>query len=715
MTSVTFTHKRVVLVVYVASIAFISADERHDKGTTPLITSVKDLESKMYTVRQDTKGCVELLFQDGTVGCHSEEVSAPLRLWSDMNDSTGSPGGQYMVYVPAAEAYTSIQQIHDESGLRERVAGVLVGMDRPAADSPDRKFPQAPYMPYRDSGYVWNRNGTHVLDLKLDFPVLLLDNVTGPEAIARASSNKASAYNGRLHYATVDSSMQAKASSPRCIQDQSCQPLGGHSVWAALPPFLQGTEGPPADLPITLVLASIDSNGLFHTELKGADNPMSGLISMLAAAEILGNSSDAKFFRRRLVFVALAGEPWGYMGSKRLLWELQQGLPSTQGLSLSLIDQVVEIGQVGRAVGNESIQFYIHSQQGPQFGVPDVLTAAFAAAAKEDEQVQITEAAKTLPGIPPSSLSSFLRANASIAGIVIAEFNEAFINPFYNSHLDTQVNPLTIKAAAAAVARALHAMAINGTTLPPLKVDENEVAATVEELVACLVKEQPGLGCGLARSLTTVLAPSASSHYIGILFSLTEDSQEPDQAIKSDVARFLWNFLALRTAAGPGKLAGGSHKSQVGMSGSHEAVTKKAHDGCDPYRKKCQEGSMCVGWRTDAPHGPTNGQCLVTTARFVPSYSTSLICKECKGQGSFGEYRWELSNQTEEWEKALGWPRDPIWTESTWAEGVPSLRMFLREPAGAARRVFSAGLAVTLASAIAIFGGHIFLTGKIRV
>ncbi len=37
---------------------------------------------------------------------------------------------------------------------------------------------------------------------------------------------------------------------------------------------------------------------------------------------------------------------------------------------------------------------------------------------------------------PPSSLMSLLRANRSIAGVVLGDFDEAFRNPFYQSHLD---------------------------------------------------------------------------------------------------------------------------------------------------------------------------------------------------------------------------------------------------------------------------------------
>lgn len=67
---------------------------------------------------------------------------------------------------------------------------------------------------------------------------------------------------------------------------------------------------------------------------------MSGLAAMLAAAELLANHTEPVQFRRRIVFMALAGEPWGNMGSRRLLWEMSQHENSTQGLHLPNIDQV---------------------------------------------------------------------------------------------------------------------------------------------------------------------------------------------------------------------------------------------------------------------------------------------------------------------------------------------------------------------------------------
>lgn len=77
---------------------------------------------------------------------------------------------------------------------------------------------------------------------------------------------------------------------------------------------------------------------------------------MLAAVDLLANASAAAVaagkpfaYRRRLAFAALAGEPWGYMGSKRLLWEAASGENSTEGLALERVSQVGPAGCCVRA------------------------------------------------------------------------------------------------------------------------------------------------------------------------------------------------------------------------------------------------------------------------------------------------------------------------------------------------------------------------------
>lgn len=147
--------------------------------------------------------------------------------------------------------------------------------------------------------------------------------------------------------------MDGAGNSSTCLGAQTCLPLGGHSVLATLPPLPPSAPRAGAgavaaaaaagggDLPAIWVLAQVDTASLFHEAMSGADAPVSGLIAMLAAAEVLGSpnataalAAAGARYRRRLVFAALGGEPWALMGSKRLLWELSGGGGGGNGTAL---------------------------------------------------------------------------------------------------------------------------------------------------------------------------------------------------------------------------------------------------------------------------------------------------------------------------------------------------------------------------------------------
>ena len=157
---------------------------------------------------------------------------------------------------------------------------------------------------------------------------------------------------------------------------------------------------------------------------------------------------------------------------------------------------------------------------------------------------------------------SFLRANSSIAGAVLAEFDSAYSNPAYGTESDVggQISSDSIAAAATLTAQTLYRLAggsgplqVNpylsdvhhwneqlqsswllctqcmGLSRPPffVQADSEAITATVEQLAACLTTRsgllRGGRDCWLADSM--LARAGMESFYIGVLHTLTEDSQ----------------------------------------------------------------------------------------------------------------------------------------------------------------------------------------------
>ncbi|AQK79556.1 Nicastrin [Zea mays] len=70
----------------------------------------------------------------------------------------------------------------------------------------------------------------------------------------------------------------------------------------------------------------------------------------------------------QLVFTVFNGEAWGYLGSRKFLQELDEGAASVNGISSLMIDEVLEIGSVGKAILEEYPSFYVHTEGVRIFG-----------------------------------------------------------------------------------------------------------------------------------------------------------------------------------------------------------------------------------------------------------------------------------------------------------------------------------------------------------
>ncbi len=97
-------------------------------------------------------------------------------------------------------------------------------------------------------------------------------------------------------------------------------------------------------------------------------------------------------------------------------------------------------------------------------------------------------------------------------------------------------------------------------------------------LAQCLLRGEPGLACPLARALTALPADPAAPAYVGILRPVAGDEAEPDVRAVAGVARFVWNFLAVHTAAGPARLASGARPAPAPLT---RGLCMAALSGCD--------------------------------------------------------------------------------------------------------------------------------------
>ncbi|KAL1820444.1 hypothetical protein ACET3Z_015313 [Daucus carota] len=626
------------------------------------LKSVPDLEKSMYSII-DGFPCVRLLNLHGEIGCSNPgngKVVAPVvRL--DSAENIVQPSA---LLVSSDEYDSLLKRISDDSHFARNVAGVLVQsdmQDKLKGLSPDRKFPQAEFSPYDSRTHQWNPNGSGTMWGRYNFPVFLLSQSSTAKLQEVAEKNEKRNKGSATHVAEFDVVMQTTKAgthdSESCLEEEACLPLGGYSVWSALPPI--DTTFSTQSKPIILAVTSMDAASFFRDKSLGADSPISGLISLLAAVDALSRVDGLKDLAKQLVFVVFTGEAWGYLGSRRFLAELDQHSDATSGLSHMLIETVLEVGSVGKGFDDGVKSFFAHAT-GVSSGTNDTLKALKKAQESlGTESIKISSASSSNPGIPPSSLMAFLNKDSRTSGIVLEEFDTVFDNKLYHSHLDdiTNINSSAIIAAATIVARSLYILASDNKELSSSALSAVSVnTSLVEELLGCLLSCEPGLSCDLVKQY---ISPTSScpSHYVGVV--LEEPSSTPYLGYVGDVPRFVWNFLAEKTSF----------------------PSKNDSSACP---KDCSNtGESCIKAETDG-----KGVCVISTTRYVPAYSTRL---------KFESESWKVLPKNASDPMGVA---DPVWSESNWAP--IQLRVFLVQDSSYDYLILFVGIGLTVLSYIAI-------------
>ncbi|KAH0468003.1 hypothetical protein IEQ34_003036 [Dendrobium chrysotoxum] len=655
------------LILFIISVLLVVGSFCLVAGETNTLESVPDLEKTMYI---NVKGypCVRLLNLSGEIGCSNpgqKKIVAPVFRLGKIDKLLFH---SFAVLVPLEELETNVClfRVSSDPKLAQRIAGVLVEAtgfkNRSLGFSPDEKFPQADFAPYQNVSFEWNPPGSGIMWNHYNFPVFLLSDESAKllQEMATKNENNFKAYPSTVAEFDLTTKTETRDSAS-CLKKQSCLPLGGYSVWSSLPPIKTTSVEPPKS--IILVMAAMDSGSFFRDVSFGADSPLSGLIALLAAVDALSHVSNLNELKKQLVFAVFTGEAWGYLGSRRFLLELDLGADSLKGLNGSMIEQALEIGSVGKGLSEGKTTFFAHSGHDTSSTNEMLDALKKASLSLGSDNVNIKKADVSNPGVPPSSLMSFLRKNSSVSGVVLEDFDTFFINKFYH----TNINSSSIAAAAIMVARALYILAsdsppLNLITLNSIKVN----VSLVEELVECLLTCEPGFSCDIVKQF---ISPSnvCPSHYVGVFVDLPSETQHPQYA--DDTSRFVWNFLADRS------------------SGSQKTAS--------PCKVDCHNpADVCVAAETES------SRCVTSTTRYVPSYSTRL-----KFEGN----SWHiLPPNTSD---PLGLV-DPVWTESYW--NTIGLRVYTVQSSAYDNLVLLIGIVITVATYIATFVARTFLLKALK-
>ncbi|KAL0867225.1 hypothetical protein Bca101_046343 [Brassica carinata] len=643
-------------------------------GEITSIESVPDLQKLMY-VAVDGYPCVRLLNLSGEIGCSNpglSKVVAPIIKLKDVRDLVQP----HTVLVTADEMEDFFTRHVPFLLFASKIGGVLIEsgssfQQKLKGLSPDKMFPQAEFSPYKNVEYKWNPMASSIMWKAYNFPVYLLSE-SGLSAVHEFLSKKDMKHNTFTSDVAefnmvMETTKAGTHNSEACLQEGTCLPLGGYSVWSSLPPIDVSSSNNRK--PIVLTVASMDSASFFRDRSFGADSPISGLVALLGAVDALSRVEGFSNLKKQLVFLVLTGETWGYLGSRRFLHELDLHSDAVAGLTDTPIETVLEIGSVGKGLSGGINTFFAHETRVSSATNMTLDALKIAQDSFASKNIKIVSADKTNPGIPPSSMMAFMKKNPQTSAVVLEDFDTKFVNKFYHSHLDdlSNINSSSVVAAASVVARTLYILASDRKDSALGSIHVN--ASFVEELLACLVSCDPGLSCNLIKDYISP-TNTCPGNYAGVVIG--EPSSKPYLGSVSDVSRFLWNFLAEKTSV---------------QKGNTTSVCSKG--SCS------RTDQVCIKAESNK-----EGTCVISTTRYVPAYSTRL---------KYADDAWTILHQNTS--DSMGMV-DPVWTESNW--NTIGMQVYTVQHSAYDNAVLVAGITVATLAYVGIMVAKSFIRKALK-
>lgn len=338
----------------------------------------------------------------------------------------------------------------------DKVAGLVVYKSNESEHfSHDRQCPGEMYgVPNTcNSNKVWNPYGTGLLFQDIPFPLFYVEE---EDEVAQIKDcfNKFNNFTFETQKDRPLCSLQQNAfmfaatSTPVCRrrsnkqtninQVKFCDPLGGHNIWSSLFPVVSGprNKSRPNNSSYIIVATRMDTTSMFE-KTAGAHSPVTGMVTLLSTAKylktIFGNNSLTDV---NVLFILFNGEAYDYIGSQRMLFDMQNGnfpVKTRDGRSTLLpvikpeqISLFVEIGQIKHT---ETVYMhYLKSHSKTESLINSLKSSS------------ILKYIPVPDSLPPGSVHTFLKRNPELPHLLVSDHESAFVNPFYNSLYDDPQN-----------------------------------------------------------------------------------------------------------------------------------------------------------------------------------------------------------------------------------------------------------------------------------
>uniref|UniRef100_A0A8I5TYD7 Nicastrin n=1 Tax=Pongo abelii TaxID=9601 RepID=A0A8I5TYD7_PONAB len=412
------------------------------------------VERKIYIPLNKTAPCVRLLNATHQIGCQSSisgdtGVIHVLEKEEDLQwVLTDGPNPPYMVLLESKHFTRDLME--KLKGRTSRIAGLAVSLTKPSPASgfsPSVQCPNDGFGVYSNSygpefahcrEIQWNSLGNGLAYEDFSFPIFLLEDENETKVIKQCYQDHNLSQNGSaptfpLCAMQLFSHMHAVISTATCMRRSSiqstfsinpeivCDPLSDYNVWSMLKPInTTGTLKP--DDRVVVAATRLDSRSFFWNVAPGAESAVASFVTQLAAAEALQKAPDVTTLPRNVMFVFFQGETFDYIGSSRMVYDMEKGIAQNRRLILKLWMHTDPVSQKNESVRNQ-VEDLLATLEKSGAGVPAVIL-------RRPNQSQ---------PLPPSSLQRFLRAR-NISGVVLADHSGAFHNKYYQSIYDTAEN-----------------------------------------------------------------------------------------------------------------------------------------------------------------------------------------------------------------------------------------------------------------------------------